>query len=174
MKRIKFHDESGQYEVHIIPFIFKTIFCVFSLIVMIGIAIELPSSIRYDLKYSGKEYNLTNCERDYINRRYDQLYTTLYIYDLYDIDIYGKYWEIVKGYQDYCMYVNYKNMLEQGTEQVELDVPENEEEYRGAVQVEFDVSQMCEKYRKKVLQDAADCQYPENERYFEEITAHID
>ena len=27
MKRIKFHDESGQYEVHIIPFIFKTIFC---------------------------------------------------------------------------------------------------------------------------------------------------
>ena len=66
MKRIKFHDESGQYEVHIIPFIFKTIFCVFGLIIMIGIAIELPSSIRYDLKYSGKEYNLTNCERDYI------------------------------------------------------------------------------------------------------------
>ena len=63
MKRIKFHDESGQYEVHIIPFIFKTIFCVFGLIIMIGIAIELPSSIRYDLKYSGKEYNLTNCER---------------------------------------------------------------------------------------------------------------
>ena len=50
MKRIKFHDESGQYEVHIIPFIFKTIFCVFGLIIMIGIAIELPSSIRYDLK----------------------------------------------------------------------------------------------------------------------------
>ena len=60
MKRIKFHDESGQYEVHIIPFIFKTLFCVFSLIMLIGIAIELPSSIRYDLKYSGKEYNLTN------------------------------------------------------------------------------------------------------------------
>ena len=163
MKRIKFHDESGQYEVHIIPFIFKTLFCVFSLIMLIGIAIELPSSIRYDLKYSGKEYNLTNCERDYINRRYDQLYTTLYIYDLYDIDIYGKYWEIVKGYQDYCMYVNYKNMLEQGTEQVQLDIPENEEKYRGVIQVEFDVSQMCEKYRKKVLQDAADCQYPEND-----------
>ena len=88
MKRIKFHDESGQYEVHIIPFIFKTIFCVFGLIIMIGIAIELPSSIRYDLKYSGKEYNLTNCERDYINRKYDQLYSTLYIYDLYD-DTYG-------------------------------------------------------------------------------------
>ena len=109
MKRIKFHDESGQYEVHIIPFIFKTIFCVFGLIIMIGIAIELPSSIRYDLKYSGKEYNLTNCERDYINRKYDQLYSTLYIYDLYD-DTYGKYWEIVKGYQDYCMYVNYKTV----------------------------------------------------------------
>ena len=64
-------------------------------------------------------------------------------------------------------------MLEQGTEQVQLDIPENEEKYRGVIQVEFDVSQMCEKYRKKVLQDAADCQYPENERYFEEITAHI-
>ena len=71
------------------------------------------------------------------------------------------------------MYVSYKNMLEQGTEQVKLDIPENEEEYRGAIQVEFDTAQMCEKYRKKVLQDAAECKYPENERYFAEITAYI-
>ena len=172
MKKIKFRDESGQYEVHMVAFVLKTVFCVFSLIMLVGIAIELPSCIRYELKYSGKEYNLSNCERKYINRDYEELYNILCIYDLYD-DIYGKYWEIVKGYQDYCIYVNYKNMLEQGTEQVKLEVPENEEEYIGAVQVEFDVAGMCEKYRRKVLQDARDCKYPDNERYFNEITAKL-
>ncbi len=34
-------------------------------------------------------------------------------------------------------------------------------------------AQLCEKYRKKVLQDARDCKYQENERYFNEITAKL-
>ncbi len=169
---VNFHDESGQYEVHIVPFILKTFLCIFILFMLIGIAIELPSSVRYELKYSGKEYHLSNCERDYIDRNYEELYSTLFIYNLYD-DAYGKYWEIVKGYEDYVMYTNYKNLLDMGIEQENLEISENEKDYREAVQVEFDAAQLCEKYRKKVLQDARDCKYQENERYFNEITAKL-
>ena len=174
MKWIKLHDESGQYEVHIVPFILKFIFCLFAVIVLVSVAMELPSSIRYDLKYSGKEYYLSNCERHYLNRDYDDLYSTLYVYDLYDRDIYGKYWEIIEAYKNYCLYMNYKNMLEDGSEQVKLEMEENPDEYRGAVHVEVDTQKLCDKYRDLLKKEAAACQYPENERYFKEFLAELD
>ena len=168
----RFHDESGQYKVHIIPFIFKTIFCVIALLSMLSIAIELPSSIRDEIRYSGKEYYLSRCEEEYLNRDYPQLYDTLYLYDLYDEE-YDKYWEIVQAYEDYALYQNYKKLVEEGKEQISIKVPENEEEYKKEFSVEFNAKELCDKYYKKITKDIEKCKFPQNERYLNEMKNNL-
>lgn len=171
---IRFHDVTGLNEVRIIPFIIKTLVCVFALIGMISYALYLPSDIKLDAKYSGKEYYLTRCEDYYDELDFEQLYSMLHIYDLYDEQLYGKYWEAISAYQDYALFRSYTAVVEQGTPQVSIEIPANEDEYRKALTIEYDAKALSRTYYEKVMSNARNVQYDENLGLLTEFAAKIE
>ena len=129
----------------------------------IVIAMALPGEISDHVKYSGKEYYKSRCEEKYIDREFDSLHDYLNLYHLQGED-YGIYWEMVNGYEDYAMYMNYKSMEDQ--ENISFSyIGENDQPQ----EISFITSQKIEEYRNKVLENAENVKYERNKRYFTEF-----
>lgn len=92
---------------------------------------------------SKKQINL--CNDSYYDEDYNELWEHLRLYDLYSED-YEVYWEMTRGYRDYQTYQVYKNAKE-------VNVP--------------GCDMLCEDYKEKVLTNAKDCQYKENQSRLE-------
>ena len=165
MKKINitfsFRDETGDYSVKVFPFVIKCIVSVIVVFNFIVIAMALPGEISDHVKYSGKEYYKSRCEEKYIDREFDSLHDYLNLYHLQGED-YGIYWEMVNGYEDYTIYMNYKSMEEQ--ENISFSYMGK---YDQPQEISFITSQKIEEYRNKVLENAE--KYERNKRYFTEF-----
>ena len=159
MKKINitfsFRDETGDYSVKMFPFVIKCIVSVIVIFDFIVIAVALPENISDHVKYSGKEY--------YNDREFDSLHDYLNLYHLQGED-YGIYWEMVNGYEDYTIYMNYKSMEEQ--ENISFSYMGK---YDQPQEISFITSQKIEEYRNKVLENAGNVKYERNKRYFTEF-----
>ena len=167
MKKINitfsFRDETGDYSVKVFPFVIKCIVSVIVVFNFIVIAMALPGEISDHVKYSGKEYYKSRCEEKYIDREFDSLHDYLNLYHLQGED-YGIYWEMVNGYEDYTVYMNYKSMEEQ--ENISFSYMGK---YDQPQEISFITSQKIEEYRNKVLENAENVKYERNKRYFTEF-----
>ena len=142
MKKINitfsFRDETGDYSVKVFPFVIKCIVSVIVVFNFIVIAMALPGEISDHVKY-------------------------LNLYHLQGED-YGIYWEMVNGYEDYTIYMNYKSMEEQ--ENISFSYMGK---YDQPQEISFITSQKIEEYRNKVLENAENVKYERNKRYFTEF-----
>ena len=171
MKKINitfsFRDETGDYSVKVFPFVIKCIVSVIVVFNFIVIAMALPGEISDHVKYSGKEYYKSRCEEKYIDREFDSLHDYLNLYHLQGED-YGIYWEMVNGYEDYTIYMNYKSMEEQ--ENISFSCMGK---YDQPQEISFMTSQKIEEYRNKVLENAENVKYERNKRYLTEFAQKV-
>lgn len=78
----------------------------FFLIMLLLVTIESVGSGMY----GATDADLVSwCEDDYYARNYENLYETLTLFDLYDTETYGVYWEAVEGYDLLIDYETWSN-----------------------------------------------------------------
>ena len=156
MKKINitfsFRDETGDYSVKVFHFVIK---CIVSVIVVFNFIVI------------AKEYYKSRCEEKYIDREFDSLHDYLNLYHLQGED-YGIYWEMVNGYEDYTIYMNYKSMEEQ--ENISFSYMGK---YDQPQEISFMTSQKIEEYRNKVLENAENVKYERNKRYLTEFAQKV-
>ena len=85
---------------------------------------------------------------NYYKPSYADLYDTMTIYDLYDREVYGQYWEVVDASQDYYDYILWSRAAARG--------------YEGA-------EEKAEAFREEVLLGAENCRYPLNQTILDEF-----
>ncbi len=102
------------------------------------------------------------CDGNYYSRKYSNLYTELTLYDLYDMEVYGVYWELMEGYLDYKTYLQWVEARDRG---IVLETAEGDS---GAL-----IEAKVEEYRQKVLDNAANCRYEGNRFDLEQWAAEI-
>lgn len=171
MRKIKisfsFRDNTGNYEVSFVPFVIKCVMAVAALLVLIQVAFYLPGQIYDDTKYSGKEYYLSWCERQYQDRKFDELYDELCLYGL-DGEDYEIYWEIVNAYQDYIVCKDYLAIADE--KEVELSYSNDTGEQTKTV---FDVMEQAKKYKQKVEDNVQNCKYERNRKYLTQFAEDV-
>ncbi|MGN0341248.1 MAG: hypothetical protein ACI4DO_00480 [Roseburia sp.] len=161
----QFRDKTGEYKVEKIPFVIKSVAVFFVVLLSVGIVSLLAEMVMDEANYSGEDYYLSCCEESYVNRDYSELYDIMNLYNLTTPE-YDKYWEMVEGYQDYLLYINYRSILEQGIDQVEFCYTDGEE---NATTVHFVTEEMVQAYGDKVQENAQNCRFDSNQRYLNEF-----
>lgn len=91
---------------------------------------------------------MQHLDYNYYKPSYADLYDTMTIYDLYDREVYGQYWEVVDASQDYYDYILWSTAAAR--------------DYEGA-------SKKAEAFREEVLLDAENCRYPLNQSILNEF-----
>ena len=91
--------------------IVKTVVALFLLLIIISSVAAMAESIRDDYENSSENVArmIGYCDRDYYDRDYGRLLSTLDLYDLYGED-YEKYWEAVNAYEDFIYYTECKGL----------------------------------------------------------------
>ncbi len=85
---------------------------------------------------------LRHLDWQYYQEHYAELYDIMNLYEYYDPEIYGQYWEAVDASQDYYDFLLWSRAAERG--------------YEGA-------TEKAEAFREKVLQNPENCRYSFNQ-----------
>ena len=163
----KFSDETGSYEVRIPALAVKAVGCVIALFFVFSVLWGLIDTAVDEGKYSGDAYHLDWCEREYIDRRYHELYDTLDLYQLTS-DKYALYWEMVNGYRDHTLYRAYRALGGTGIDEVSYET-EN-----GTATLSLPVEKKRVLYGRKVFDNASTCEFEENQRYLTKFADEVE
>ena len=163
----KFSDETGNYEVNMSTLAVKFVGCVIALFVVFSVLWALIDTAVDEGKYSGDAYHLDWCEREYIDREYNELYDTLDLYRLTS-DKYALYWEMVNGYKDHTLYSAYRALDETGIDKVSYKTED------GMVTLEIPVNEQRVLHGRKVLDNASTCKFEKNQRYLTKFADEVE
>ncbi len=127
------------------------------LIIIVIIAIVSVSSLFNMVKENAESKTVDTqtvewLDYNYYQGNYIKMYETLTLYDLYDEELYGMYWEVADGARDYYDYIAWKTAASNG--------------YDGA-------EQMVERCREIVFDNSSNCKYPLNKDKLEAFTENI-
>ena len=112
----------------IIKLIFKIIGCIICVSSIIMLVVGYVDEAIYDAYSETDAYRLSGLEDDYASKRYDDMYSTMNLYEL-NGETYEKYTEICEAYNDYLLADAYMQCEVEGADP-ELANVENAKEYR--------------------------------------------
>ena len=101
--------------------------------------------------YNTDAYRVNQFDNYYYEKKYDELYEYMHLYDTYD-EMYAVYWEVLDTYVDSMECLKWKN------------VPESRIE--GAREME-------KYYYDKVLEAAKNCRFPQNQKYLNDFVESV-
>ena len=100
----------------IIKLEFKIIGCVICVSSIIMLVVGYVDEALYDAYSETDAYRLSDLEDDYASKRYDDMYSTMHLYEL-NGETYEKYTEICEAYNDYLLADAYMQSEINGTEE---------------------------------------------------------
>lgn len=112
----------------IIKLVFKIIGCIICVSSIIMLVVGYVDEAIYDAYSETDAYRLSDLEDDYASKRYDDMYSTMNLYEL-NGETYEKYTEICEAYNDYLLADAYMQCEVEGADP-ELVNAGNAKEYR--------------------------------------------
>lgn len=102
--------------------------------------------------YNTDAFLMNRCDEFYYEKQYDELFEHMYLYDNYD-EKYDVYWEVMDAYVNLQEYLKWKNVSE-------TDIS--------------DARKMQDMYHNRVVNAAANCRFPQNQKYLDDFVEMLE
>lgn len=102
--------------------------------------------------YNTDAFLMNRCDEFYYEKQYDELFEHMHLYDNYD-EKYDVYWEVMDAYVNLQEYLKWKNVSE-------TDIS--------------DARKMQDMYHNKVVNAAANCRFPQNQKYLDDFVEMLE
>lgn len=102
--------------------------------------------------YNSDAFLVNQCDKYYYERKYDELFEHMHLYDTYD-EMYDVYWEVMDAYVDLQEYLKWKKV---------------------SVDDITDARKMEQLYYDKVTEAAHNCRFPQNQKYLDDFVEMLE
>ncbi len=102
--------------------------------------------------YNSDAFLVNQCDKYYYERKYDELFEHMHLYDTYD-EMYDVYWEVMDAYVDLQEYLKWKKVSAD-------DIT--------------DARKMEKLYYDKVTEAAHNCRFPQNQKYLDDFVEMLE
>jgi len=139
------------------PSVLKNVLKAFLVLFLAANWLYMAISLVFDAYEESTDYyksdagRINQYDKYYYEKRYDELYNYMHLYDSYD-EIYDVYWEVLDAYVDSKECLKWRNVKESQIE---------------------DAREMEKYYYDKVEEAAKNCRFPQNQKYLNSFVESV-